>query len=1192
MEVFCLGLPEQTTDAHLKKSFLPVLNSLSIYTFHCRKMNKGLATLTIGDAQKAQKLLDRYGSMQGKRRPPKQQLKLFGRPVTVTKSRNNPPDEFLLRSLEEEEAARIQRIPRLIPSTATKSQKSFAISSFSCGLWDYMGQHAVFVDYFRYSRHGTILFGKSSLNISMPAYGTFPELEIEYDYSSIHGSIYLGKPFNPTVTISLAIAPRLYEITPSADDIYDAAMLAIQMNDLKVAVPTIPTKKRVKSRIDSLGKASDAVAATCFTYQFVLNYTADLQLILALKERQIPKLVSWKTSTIPPPVTYCEQLVLFVTSLAHQEIPYQLKYQLQMLVWNGILSPDKVNHLISTVVQFYRRVGVDLAVHCIQNLAKKVQYAGPEADQADFELGMLAKFILGFADTGGQEAYLPYTRTSHPNGTWIHRATVTPLGIYLTGPYWESKNRILRRYPDHTDYFMRVEFMEETGDPIRFEQDVSLDHIFKQRFRTVLINGFFVGDRHFEFLGFSHSSLRSQSCWFMAAFTTETGEPLDARSIIRTLGDFSHIRSPAKCAARIGQALSETVPSVDVDLGVVELVDDIERNSRVFSDGVGTVSQSLIEKIWEKYAVRAKIKPTVIQIRFAGAKGMISLDTTRSGDVLMLRKSMRKFEAPDAFNIEICGSGIRPLPLRLNRQLIKILEDLGVSEQPLLDLQQEEVDELRETAQSPILAANFLEKANLATSAMIPTLVRTLVRLQLNFLNDQFLRHMIELSVLVKLRELKYRARIYVPQGFTLHGIMDETGFLREGEVYCPIIDDTTGRRKVLVGANVAITRSPALHPGDIQLVNAVNVPDESPLNGLHNCVVFSQRGSRDLPSKLSGGDLDGDLYNIIYDERLKPKRVVEAADYPRVEAISLDRPVERPDIIHHFLTFMQQDQLGRIATLHQSIADQKKQGTFDQECLTLAELHSTAVDYSKTGIPADISRLPKNKRLRPDFMATGPRVEIAETIALADSTVSLDEEEGETSFYRYYKSKKVLGLLYRAIDEQAFMKELQNSTKNLNQTSPAVFESLCSYILKKCKLTLSATIPVPRTLTHISYEDNLINLMYQYSPTPWASTITELEVFIGNIVGKTHGQTKRQREASMNMRADYERLVEFIVSQIRNKEAGRQEALERSIACMALGLEDDDPVRRGRSPVMSFRWIAASVCLQEVERLQKSTRF
>lgn len=330
---------------------------------------------------------------------------------------------------------------------------------------------------------------------------------------------------------------------------------------------------------------------------------------------------------------------------------------------------------------------------------------------------------------------------------------------------------------------------------------------------------------------------------------------------------------------------------------------------------------------------------------------MISLDTRRSGDMLMLRKSMVKFYGSDARNIEICGSGIRPLPLRLNRQLIKILEDLGVPAKPLISMQQEEVDGLRKTAQNPILAAHFLEKSNLPNSAMIPFLIRTLVRLRLNFLQDDFLQKMIELAVLVKLRELKYRARILVKHGVNLHGIMDETGFLQDGEVYCPTIDDNTGIRSILIG-NVVITRAPALHPGDIQLADAVGVPEDSPLNDLHNCIVFSQHGSRDLPSMLSGGDLDGDLYSIIYDHRLRPKRVAQAADYPRVEALALNRPVEPNDIIDHFLTFMQQDQLGRIATLHQAIADQKHEGIFDNDCLVLAELHSTAVDYSKTGIP------------------------------------------------------------------------------------------------------------------------------------------------------------------------------------------------------------------------------------------------
>lgn len=180
---------------------------------------------------------------------------------------------------------------------------------------------------------------------------------------------------------------------------------------------------------------------------------------------------------------------------------------------------------------------------------------------------------------------------------------------------------------------------------------------------------------------------------------------------------------------------------------------------------------------------------------------------------------------------------------------------------------------------------------------------------------------------------------------------MDETGILNEGEIFCPVLSDRF-YRGILVRKDVVITRSPALHPGDVQLVNAVDVPEDSPLRKLHNCVVFSQKGSRDLPSKLGGGDLDGDLFNIIYDDRLKPKRLAEPADYPRRADVVLNRPVQIDDIADFFITFMRQDQLGRIATTHKILADQRLAGTFDPACLTLAELHSTAVDFSKTGKP------------------------------------------------------------------------------------------------------------------------------------------------------------------------------------------------------------------------------------------------
>jgi RNA dependent RNA polymerase len=180
---------------------------------------------------------------------------------------------------------------------------------------------------------------------------------------------------------------------------------------------------------------------------------------------------------------------------------------------------------------------------------------------------------------------------------------------------------------------------------------------------------------------------------------------------------------------------------------------------------------------------------------------------------------------------------------------------------------------------------------------------------------------------------------------------MDETGVLEEGQVFI-IMDAKPGMSKVVTGRNLIVTRSPALHPGDVQLVTAVSVPNDSPLMKLSNCICFSQKGERDLPSQLSGGDLDGDLFNVIWDMNARPKRTYDAADYPRQQAIDVGRSVTRDDMTTFFIQFMATDQLGRIATLHKVLADQRPQGTLDIDCLKLANMHSVAVDFSKTGIP------------------------------------------------------------------------------------------------------------------------------------------------------------------------------------------------------------------------------------------------
>lgn len=139
---------------------------------------------------------------------------------------------------------------------------------------------------------------------------------------------------------------------------------------------------------------------------------------------------------------------------------------------------------------------------------------------------------------------------------------------------------------------------------------------------------------------------------------------------------------------------------------------------------------------------------------------MISLDSTLEGDALCLRPSMIKFDGALEHNIEICGAGHRPLPMYLNRQLIKILEDLGVPARAFHDLQDAAVEKLRMTTESPVNAANFLQRNLIGKAAKLPWLIRKMVDLDIMFSDDNLLRNTLELAVLVQLRELKHRELI------------------------------------------------------------------------------------------------------------------------------------------------------------------------------------------------------------------------------------------------------------------------------------------------------------------------------------------------------------------------------------------------------------------------------------------------
>ena len=238
---------------------------------------------------------------------------------------------------------------------------------------------------------------------------------------------------------------------------------------------------------------------------------------------------------------------------------------------------------------------------------------------------------------------------------------------------------------------------------------------------------------------------------------------------------------------------------------------------------------------------------------------------------------------------------------------------------------------------------------------------------------------------------------------------------------------------------------------------------------------------------------------------------------------------------------------------------------------------------------------MPKYPPVRPDFQAPGPRLLVDNTIELRDDGTREEDDENEVRDeyapprIRYYKSHKALGKLYRAIDEEEFLVQLQNPTNAAPRASRrSLNESVWKYVEEKTALIQWQHWYQFALDTRDSYEENLVDTMFAYSPhAPYF--ISEVEVFSGSIIGRNGAQNKRQRETSVSMKDKHERDVEYTVRCIRQgEEEGEQDqALERSIACLYVGC--NVPAQRKRvGELVSFAWVAASVCLREVKKFLK----
>jgi hypothetical protein len=345
---------------------------------------------------------------------------------------------------------------------------------------------------------------------------------------------------------------------------------------------------------------------------------------------------------------------------------------------------------------------------------------------------------------------------------------------------------------------------------------------------------------------------------------------INAARIIQDLGTFDNlsydnklINCPARYAARLSQAFTAT-EAATFKVEEPQMRGDITTRDKkyIFTDGCGCISGDFAREIWQvmypKNRDRDEKFPRAYQIRYSGSKGMLSVDHRLQGSrAFALRPSMVKFDAPEAKEIEIVRAIINPTPYYFNRPLIMLLEGLGVNYDVLQHFQDKAVAKTKDATRSLQDATELLETHGLGSSFRLASTMQNMIKLGIDALQgDAFYDQLLQVAVYHALRDLKNNARIPIPNAWTLVGVADEHNFLEKDEIFA-CIKKPDGEIIYLEG-HVLVSRSPCIHPGDVQVVSAIGSPPKGScfeIESLQNTVVFSTKGKLHSvdPGKMAG---------------------------------------------------------------------------------------------------------------------------------------------------------------------------------------------------------------------------------------------------------------------------------------------------------------------------------------------------
>lgn len=247
-------------------------------------------------------------------------------------------------------------------------------------------------------------------------------------------------------------------------------MSKLSLHNVQKTVP------QVARRVRTCGLSSEhqAVVGGCSVYQISL-----------IDPRDYPRIQQTLTATPGAPgflwcwpvqkgrYDYASELHRLVKELANPHgagsMPFPILFQPQRLAQNNFLSPRLVLELLPAVRKLSKKFDKNALAEGIRGLANDLAWPGPDVEASQFLLTNLIE-VIKQKTAALRYKTSEYARLEHQTHLMlVHKVLVTPTGTYLEGPFVEPQNRVTRKYPDNADYFLRVTFAEEDGEPIHFQ---------------------------------------------------------------------------------------------------------------------------------------------------------------------------------------------------------------------------------------------------------------------------------------------------------------------------------------------------------------------------------------------------------------------------------------------------------------------------------------------------------------------------------------------------------------------------------------------------------------------------------------------------------------------------------------------------------------------------------------------------